>query len=141
MANQTLSYGTTTALTVTGLGTLASNGSATSATVDNTTNLFIDVQGEILFGTSAGAVATGTLELWGKASIDGTDFDDDVNDRLIGVCVLAAANAQSRKRIFSLAAAFGGTIPPYWQIRVRNVTGAPLASGSISYRGAFLKSV
>lgn len=141
MANQTLSYGTTTSLTVTGLGTLASNGSATSSAVDNTTDLFVDVQGELLFATAAGAVATGTVELWGKASIDGTDYDDDPNDRLIGVCVLAAAGVQSRKRIFSMAAAFGGTMPPYWQIRVRNATGAALTSASIAYRGVFLKSV
>lgn len=141
MANQTLSYGTTTSLTVTGIGTLASNGSATSSAVDNTTDLFIDVQGELLFATASGAVATGTVELWGKASIDNTDFDDDVNDRLIGVCVLAAAGVQTRKRVFSLAAAFGGTIPPYWQIRVRNATGAAFTSASIAYRGVFLKSV
>jgi hypothetical protein len=141
MANQTLSYGNTTSLTVTGLSSLGSTLSATSNTVDNTTDLFIDIQGELVFTTVAGAVATGTVELWGKASIDNTDFDDDVNDRLIGVAVLAASGIQTRKRIFSLASAFGGTIPPYWQIRVRNATGGAFNGATIAYRGVFLKSV
>jgi hypothetical protein len=140
MANQTLGYATAATLTVTGIGTLANGSSATSATVDNTTDLFVDVQVELTFATASGAVATGTVELWGKASIDNSDFDDDVNDRLIGVCVLSAAGVQTRKRVFPLGAGFGGTIPPYWQIRIRNATGAAFTSAGVSYRGVFLKS-
>ena len=134
-------YGTTTTLTVTGLGTLANGSSVISATVDNTTNLFLDVQVEVVFATAAGATATGTLEVWAKESIDNTDFDDDSNDTLIAVAVLAAAGVQTRKRIVHLASVFGGSIPPYWQLRIRNATGAALTSASVAYRGVYLQSV
>ena len=141
MTDFVLKYGATTTLTVTGLGTLANGSSATSATVDNTTSLFIDVKVELVFATAAGAVSTGTVEIWAKESIDNTDFDDDSNDKLVAVCVLAAAGVQTRKRLVSLASVFGGTVPPYWQLRVRNATGAALTSASATYRGAVLQSV
>jgi hypothetical protein len=140
MATITLGYGATTTLTVTGLGTLANAASAISATVDNTTNLFVDVQVELVFATAAGATATGTVEIWAKASIDNTDFDDDPNDKLAAVAVLAAAGVQTRKRIVNLAAVFGGTVPPYWQLRIRNATGGAFTSATVSYRGAYLVS-
>jgi hypothetical protein len=95
-----LQYGTATALTVTGIGTLTNGSSAISATVDNTTTLYLDVKVELVFATAAtGTVATGTVELWAKESIDNTDFDDDTNDKLVGVVALAAAGVQTRKRI------------------------------------------
>jgi hypothetical protein len=139
MVSYNLSYGTTTSLTVSGLATLANGSSATSSTVDNTTNLFIDVLLELTFTTGT-VSATGTVELWAKGSIDNTDFDDDVNDRLIAAVGLTGTTAQTRKRVAGLAAAFGGTLPPYWQIRVRNATGAALTAGALSYRGATLQS-
>jgi hypothetical protein len=141
LADFKLSYSTTTALTVTGIGTLANGSSAISATVDNTTTLFLDAKVEILFATASGATATGTVELWAKESLDNTDFDDDPNDKLVAVCVLAAAGVQSRKRVCSIASVFGGTLPPYWQIRVRNATGGAFTSASMAYRGALLQSV
>lgn len=140
MATYNLSYGTTTSLTVTGIGTLANGSSATSATVDNTTNLFLDVKVELVFATASGATATGTVELWAKESIDNSDFDDDTNDKLVGVVAMAAAGVQTRKRVFSLASVFGGAVPPYWQIRVRNATGGAFTSATVSYRGAVLVS-
>lgn len=142
MAELKLLYQTSaTSLTVTGIGTLANGSSATSATVDNTTTLFVDVKLELVLATAAGATATGTIEIWAKESIDNTDFDDDPNDKLVAVVVLAAAGVQTRKRIVSLASVFGGTIPPYWQVRIRNATGAAFTSASAAYRGATLQSV
>lgn len=140
MTDFTLRYGTTTSLTVTGLATLANGSSATSATVDNTTTLFIDALIELTFTTGT-VSATGTVEIWAKGSIDNTDFDDDLNDRLVGTVVLTGTTSQTRKRIAGLAAAFGGTLPPYWQVRIRNATGAALTAGAVSYRGATLQSV
>lgn len=136
-----LSYATATTLTVTGIGTLANGSSATSATVDNTTTLFLDAKIELTFATASGATATGTVEVWVKESIDNSDFDDDVNDKLVAVCILSAAGVQTRKRIVSLASVMGGTLAPYWQIRVRNATGAALTTASVTYRGALLQSV
>ena len=140
MASQTLQYGTATSMTIT-LASLANGSSATSSTVDNTTNLFVDVLVELVMTLPAtGTVATGTVEVWAKASVDNSDFDDDVNDRLVGVMVMAAAGAQTRKKIFGLAGAFGGTVPPYWQLRVRNATGGVVTSGTLVYRGATLQT-
>jgi hypothetical protein len=141
MASQTLQYGTTTSLTIT-LASLGNGSSATSSTVDNTTNLFVDVLVELVMTLpTTGTVATGTVEVWAKGSIDNSDFDDDVNDRLVGIMVMAAAGAQTRKKVFGLGAAFGGTVPPYWQIRVRNATGGIATSGTVTYRGATLQTV
>ena len=140
MSDFFLKYGTTTSLTVTGLATLANGSSATSATVDNTTTLFIDALIELTFTTGT-VSATGTVEIWAKGSIDNTDFDDDLNDRLVGVVVLTGTTAQTRKRIAGLAAVFGGTLPPYWQLRIRNATGSALTAGAVFYRGATLQSV
>lgn len=141
MPDVSLKYGSSTSLTVTSLATLANGSSATSAAVDNTTTLFIDVKVELVFATASGAVATGTVEIWAKESIDNSDYDDDANDKLVAVCVLAAAGVQTRKRVASLGAAYGGSIPPYWQLRVRNATGAALTSAAVTYRGALLQSV
>ncbi len=123
-------------LTVTGLTTLANGSSATSASVDNTASLFADVLLEIVFTTGT-VSATGTVEVWAKGSIDSTDFDDDVNDRLVAQIGLSGTSSQTRKRVASIASAFGGTLPPFWQIRIRNATGAALTAGTVAYRGAY----
>jgi len=135
-----LSYATASSLTVTGLATLANGSSATSATVDNTTTLFLDALIELTFTTGT-VSATGTVEIWAKGSIDNTDFDDDINDRLVSVVVLTGTTSQTRKRVVGLASVFGGTLPPFWQVRIRNATGAALTAGAVSYRGALLQSV
>ena len=140
MAEFKLSYATASSLTVTGLATLANGSSATSATVDNTTTLFLDALIELTFTTGT-VSATGTVEIWAKGSIDNTDFDDDINDRLVSVVVLTGTTSQTRKRVVGLASVFGGTLPPYWQVRIRNATGAALTAGAVSYRGALLQSV
>lgn len=141
MADIELKYGTTTSLTVTGLATLANSTSATSATVDNTANLFIDLLVEIIVSVGVGAVATGVVEIYAKGSIDNADFDDDANDKWVGTVALAAAGAATYKRIVSLASAFGGSLPPFVQLRVRNATGAALTAGTAAYRGVLMQSV
>jgi hypothetical protein len=141
MSEQKLLYGSATSMTIT-LASVINGSSATSSTVDNTVNLFVDVLVELVMTLPAtGTVATGTVEVWAKGSVDNSDFDDDVNDRLVGIMVMAAAGAQTRKKVFSLAASFGGTVPPYWQLRVRNATGGTVTSGTLVYRGATLQSV
>jgi hypothetical protein len=136
-------YGTTTAMTATGLATLADNGSVTSAAVDNTTDLFLDALVELVVATGAAATATGYIEIYAKGSVDNTDYDDDNNDKWLGTLSLVTAGAATRKRIVSVASGFGGAMPPYWQIRIRNLSGggAALTSGTLSYRGVKVQSV
>lgn len=140
MATIRLQYGTAQALTVTGLPTLANGASANSAVIDNTANLYADLAFEVLASVGAGAVATGVVELYAKGSIDNVDFDDDANDRWIGTLALAAAGAGSCKKVVLAAAAFGGVLPPYVQLRVKNATGAALTAGSAAYLGILLQA-
>ena len=141
MASVNLTYATAATLTVTGLATLANAASAVSGTVDNTTNLYMDALVEVIVDTGSGATASGYVEVWVKGSIDNVDFDDDPNDKWIGSVTLVVAGADTRKRVMSVAAAFGGVMPPYWQIRIRNVSGAALTAGSVAYRGVKLQTV
>lgn len=136
-------YATAATLTISGLGSLANSTSVTSSAVNNTADLFLDVLLEVLIATDTGATATGFIEIWAKGSIDGTDFDDDANDKLLGTVNLITAGAATRKRVLSIASAFGGLLPPQWQIRVRNVSGGALAASgsSISYRGVKAQSI
>lgn len=135
-----LQYAAAQSLTVTGLATLANGSSATSAAIDNTANLYVDLLVEVVVTTASGATATGIVEVYGKASIDNSDFDDDANDRWLGSLALAAAGAGTYKRILPVATAFGGTVPPYLQVRVKNSTGAALTAGTASYLGASAQS-
>lgn len=141
MADIKLSYGSTTSITASSLPTLGSTSTTTSSTVDNTTNLYVDALLEFVFTTATGVSSTGTVEVWGKASVDNSDFDDDVNDRLIGIVVMSGTGIQTRKRIFQLGHAFGGSLPPYWQIRVVNSAGAAFTAGTLNYRGILMQSV
>lgn len=141
MASLKLSYDSVTSLTVTGAATLANNTSATSDTITNTTTLYVDILGELLVTTGSGASSTGIVEIWGKGSIDGTDFDDDNNDRWLGTLALPTSGAASYKKIFTVASAFGGTLPAEMQIRLRNATGAALTACTVAYRGVTLQSV
>jgi hypothetical protein len=123
-------YGSAQTLTISGAATLANSSSVTSPAVDNTTTNYLDVLAEIQVTTGTGATLTGYVEIWLKGSIDNTDFDDDVNDKWVGTIAMAAAGAQTRKRVVSLAAGFNGSMPNYWQLRIRNVSGGALGSGT-----------
>ena len=131
----------TTVLTLSGLTTLANGSSTTSATVDNTSDQYLDVLVETIATTASGAVATGIVEIYGKGSIDNTDFDDDANDKWLGSIILGAAGVQTRKRVVSISAGFGGAMPPFYQIRIRNSSGAALTDGSVSVRGILAQTV
>ena len=134
-------YGTAQSLTVTGMGTLANAASATSATVNNSSTSYLDVLVEVVITTNASAILTGIVEVWAKGSIDNTDFDDDANDKWIGTIVMAAAGVQTRKRILSVAAGFSGTLPQYFQIRIRNASGGAFTAGTVSYVGVTAQAV
>jgi hypothetical protein len=128
-------YGSVQTLTITGLTSLANSSSATSPTVSNATTNYLDVLAEIQVTTLSGATATGYVEIWLKGSVDNTDFDDDVNDKWVGTISLAAAGVQTRKRVVSLAAGFNGSMPNYWQLRIRNMTGAALDAATATTVG------
>lgn len=142
MAENKLIYGTAGSVTIS-LDSLANGSAVVSSTIDNTSDLFLDVFLEFIINHTAAPSATGYLDVTIKGSFDNTDFDDDNNAKWIGSLVISSTSTGTRKRILSVASAFAGSMPPYWQVRVNNASGAALASSgnSMSYRGLKMQSV
>lgn len=149
MADLKLSYPAASDLTIT-LASLASDTSLLtgreSATIDNSTNLYLDylISGKITAGTSP--TAARSIEVWAVGSWDGTNWPDVFDgtesaetitsaDIKASVCrfVAAMATANTSDRVYhfgpvSLAAAFGGTLPPKLVVFVTHSTGVNLNS-------------
>lgn len=131
--------GTRTALTVTGLATLASATYVASNVLDCATNDPLDVLVELTI--TPGAV-TGNKQavLFAVASLDNTNFQtgptsgttttDEPVLTLIGVLPLNT-NTTAQTKIFSVAAAYGGALPPYLKFVVKNDSGAAFTAGTI----------
>jgi hypothetical protein len=135
MADLKLAYGTASDVTIT-LASLASDTNLLtgreSTAVDNTSSLVLDylVSGKITAGTAPTNTGSKSIEVWAVGSwdgtnwpsvFDGTDSDETVTsaDIKASVCRFVAAMAcdttADRSYFFgpvSLAAVFGGTLPP-----------------------------
>ena len=135
-------FGTATALTTTGLSTLANGSSATSNAIDLTTLLGFDVATTLSVTTGASAVSGSLIRVYAKLSLDGTTYSTDENDYPMGVITLPAAAAQTVVKLFSVGAAFpGGIVPAFVKIRVRQDTSAALTDGSLTYQVISAQSV
>jgi hypothetical protein len=155
MADLKLSYPAASDLTI----TLASLGSDTnlltgreSATIDNSTNLYLDylISGKITAGTSP--TAARSIEVWAVGSWDGSNWPDVFDgtesaetitsaDIKASVCrfvaAMATANTSDRTYHFgpvSLAAAFGGTLPPKIVLFITHSTGVNLNSTADNHK-------
>jgi len=133
MADLKLAYGTASDLTIT-LASLASDANLLtgreSTAINNTTDLVLDylVSGKITAGTSP--TASKSIEVWAIGSWDGSNWPDvfdgtdsaetiTSSDMKSSVCRFVAAMATSATSNVayhfgpvSLAAAFGGVLPP-----------------------------
>lgn len=149
-----LLYGTSNqSITIT-LTSLASAAARASTAVDNSTNLFEDA---LVFCKSiktgaSGTAATGYVNVYAYGSCDGgstytegaTGTDAAItltvppNARLIGT-INTVTNADTYSAgPFSVAAAFGGTLPQHWGIIISNQSGHALdttAGGTVFYQG------
>ena len=149
MADLKLSYPAASDLTVT-LASLASDTNLLtgreSATIDNSTNLYLDIliSGKITAGTSP--TAARSIEVWAVGSWDGTNWPDvfdgtesaetitsaDIKASVTRyLAAMATANTSDRTYHFgpvSLASAFGGTLPPKVVLFVTHSTGVALNS-------------
>jgi len=147
MADLKLSYGTASDLTIT-LASLATDANLLtgreSATIDNTSSLVLDylVSGKITSGTSP--TAAKSIEVWAVGSWDGTNWPDVFDgtesaetitstDIKASVCRYLAAMATSATSNVayhfgpvSLAAAFGGVLPPKVVLFVTHSTAVAL---------------
>jgi hypothetical protein len=147
MADIKVAYGTASDLTIT-LASLASDTNLLtgreSATIDNTSTLALDVlvSGKVTAGTSP--TASRSIEVWAVGSWDGTNWPDVFDgtesaetitsaDIKASICrfvaAMATANTSDRTYHFgpvSLAAAFGGVLPPKVVLFVTHSIGVAL---------------
>ena len=153
MATYTPNYGTEVALTVTNLHSLGNGSWWASAVIDNEST--DDAMDAILGGTfkmnaSAAPTDGATVDVyvaarWGdgtndfQASIgtglpgegaktEGTNFMQENLTRVKPVVVPATTSAEVKWSGGSVAALFGGVMPPAWCVVVENNTGQALAA-------------
>lgn len=142
-----LAYGTPTAIAVTSMNSLASsttNGissaSVTTPTTDNTADCFVQVHASL--GTFTASATTG-IYVWAYGSVDGTDWPTGFSGtdqaitgltpttgnqlRFLGYIPGVSATVV-KSQPFSIAAAFGGVLPPRWALAIQNQTGVALAA-------------
>ena len=123
------------ALGMSAAATIGNGVSGVSDELDNRTRKFLDYHIMVSVTTGGAATATGLVEIYARGSVDGTVYEEEGNDRWIGTITLAAAGAQTRARLVSLAAAFNGGVPPFTRLRLRNATGAALTNASATVIG------
>lgn len=153
MATSTPLRGTNTALTFSAAdATLASGGYAVSSAITTTTAgsggiAADDLAVTISAGIAATAGANDTISVFAVSSIDGTTFSDapaddstdsthDANMAIVGSLTVPSAAAQTLvMTLQDVAASFGGWLPPYVKIVVKNNSGAALTSLAGTYQG------
>lgn len=140
--------------TITGL---AYQGYRQSTVVDNSTNLYLDVLITVKAKGAAGSVSnSGTVQVFAYGTSDGSSYDGSCtgtdgsytppstppNLAYLGT-VNITGNSVVDQRTFSLAQAFGGTVPQKWGIVVYNNTLQTLDNsvGSAWYQGVQAQTV
>jgi hypothetical protein len=115
-----------------GIGTYAVTGS-----INHSINDPLDVLIDVSFTTGTSSTGNKQVIVFCQASPDGTNWTsgptalttatDEANLYFVGTIPANSANTTYRK-IFNLAAVYGGTLPLYSRIIFKNDTGAVLAS-------------
>ena len=146
MASITQIVGTRTSLTISGYNSLANGSYATSDAYNCTTDDPLDVIVEV--NASPGAT-TGSQQVvvFAVASLNGTDYQtgpvaaDEAVLNYVGSVPVVTDSAAQRK-MFSVAAAFGGVLPAYFKIICKNDSGATLAaSGNTLFTSTVIGNV
>jgi len=137
-SQQTLTNGTGT-LNSLASGTFVSCGTITFASSNKTA---LDVLLHVRASPSTNVSGNQQLVVYAKRSLDGTVVEtgptsgtsttEEGHLTFIGVVSLAGSNTGGR--VFSLASAFGGTLPFSAQIVVKNEAGVSLTSGQVYYQ-------
>lgn len=140
MATITAIVGTRTSLTVTGLGTLASATYVTSSAYNITTTDPLDIIVEVEAATGTTPTGNKQLVVFAKGSLDGTNFGsgpesgttttDEPDLHFVGTLPMNTITTTHRK-LFSLAAAFGGVLPQQVKLVLKNDLGVALTSGAV----------
>lgn len=135
MATVTQVVGPRTALTIS-MNSLANGAYATSdafnATVDDPLDVLVEVTvtpGVTTVNQQAVVFAVASLD--NSAYQTGPVAADETVLNFVGVLPLIT-DSTIQRRIFSVAAAFGGVLPPYFKIIVKNDSGAAFAASGHS---------
>lgn len=133
--------GTRTALTCTGLATLASATYVASNVYDNTANQPLDLVVEATVATTNAPAGNKQVVLFAIASYDNTNFQtgptsgttttDEPLLTFLGVVPLQTT-ATTERKAFSIAAAYGGVLPPFVKVIVKNDLGVAMTTGTLA---------
>lgn len=147
MATVTQVVGTRTSLTISGFDSLANGSYATSNAFNCTTDDPLDVILEVNVGTPATTTGNQQIVVFALASLDGTNYQtgpvaaDEAVMNYVGTVPVVTDNANQTK-MFSVAAAFGGVLPAYFKIVVKNDCGSTLDStGNTLYTATVIGNV
>lgn len=157
MANIKEAFGSNNQSITCTLTSLGSGSSQASTAIDNTTNLYLDALVVLKIKTNAsGTTSTGTVNVYAYGTSDGgTNYTDGVtgtdaaftptsptNLKLIGIVNAVANSTTYVGGPFSVAQAFGGTLPDHWGIVVTNNTGGALdaTTASAFFQGVYATS-
>lgn len=115
-----VSYGSETAITVTGWASLAAAARGASAAVDNSTNLFHAADLEVTLDTGGTAPGAGSFwELWLEPSTDaGTTFGEDGGVLLAAIEQPTAIN--TTKRVTLSTDTVLAVLPRNWRLAIVN---------------------
>jgi hypothetical protein len=134
-------------LTVTGLTTLASATYCVSNAIIHSTNEPLDVLVKANVYVTAGA-PTGNKQvlIFAKASLDGVNFttgpesgtqtENEGDLHFVG-SIPVATQSNVHSRVFSLASAYGGTLPRQTKLVIKNDCGQTLAAANVQYAEAW----
>jgi hypothetical protein len=139
MAVRLITYnGAGTAVSITGLSTLASATLSAAGLVDNSTSAkYLDYLIEV---TATVGTVSGNKQyrVFVQSSVDNTNFGDTTIANLVELIppVQTATNATAyRSQAGSVAAAFGGVVPPKFNIYVYNDSGAAFTAAGVQWVG------
>jgi len=129
--------------TQTSLGTLASATYLVSETITHSTNDPLDVLVEVMVQSTNTPAGNKQVVVFAKGSLDGTNFGsgpesgttttDEPDLHYVGSIPVNTASTQHRK-VFSLAAAYGGVLPVATKLVFKNDLGVALTTGaSVKY--------
>lgn len=130
----------TNSLTIAGLSTLGNGATATSAVINNYNagnGNYTDIEFFISITTAAsGTSGTGSITVQVAGSLDNTNFEDTTNASQVMV-FQAIVNATTYKKLFTVASAWRGSMPPYLELMITNNSGGTLTAGTVVYNGIY----
>lgn len=130
-----IAYGVATALSnAAGLNSATAASYVNLGTIDNTTVKLLDYLVEVAVTPSAAPSGNAQIVIFAIDTVDSTNYSDattDANMALLGTIQMSAASAY-RSKAMSVAAAFGGVLPPKMQIIAKVDDGVALAASGNS---------